>query len=183
MKLETFFDHDTSTLTYVVFDETSKDAVLIDPVLDYEPGSSKYSTESVDKAMDFLKSKALKLHYILETHAHADHLSGSQFIKKQYPEAKLAISANIKSVQKTFKHVFNFKEFNENGIQFDVLLEDNETLNAGSLVIKVLYTPGHTPACVSYLVNDEIIFTGDVLFMHDYGTGRCDFPGGSSADM
>ena len=183
MKIKTFFDPETSTLTYIVYDETSKDAVLIDPVLDYEPGASKYSTASIDKTIDFLQSKQLTLHYILETHAHADHLSGAQFIKKKYPEAQLAISENIKSVQKTFKHVFNFKEFNENGLQFDVLLQDNEELKAGSMVIKVLNTPGHTPACVSYLVNEEIVFTGDVLFMHDYGTGRCDFPGGSSEQM
>lgn len=183
MNIKSFFDTDTSTLTYVVYDSHSKDAVLIDPVLDYDPASSKYSTSSVDKAVDFLVNENLKLHYVLETHAHADHLSGSQFIKEKYPTAKLAIGAEIQSVQKTFKHLFNFKEFNENGIQFDLLLKDNEELHAGSLHIKTLYTPGHTPACVSYLINNEAVFTGDVLFMHDYGTGRCDFPGGSSSAM
>lgn len=183
MKIQSFFDQDTSTLTYVVYDDATKDAILIDPVLDYDPAASKYSTTSVDKAVDFLVTRNLKLHYILETHAHADHLSGSQFIKEKYPDSKLAIGANIQNVQKTFKHVFNFKQFNENGIQFDLLLKDNEELQAGTLQIKTLNTPGHTPACVSYLINEKAVFTGDVLFMHDYGTGRCDFPGGSAADM
>jgi glyoxylase-like metal-dependent hydrolase (beta-lactamase superfamily II) len=183
MNIETFFDRDTATLSYIVYDEESKDAILIDPVLDYDPAASKYFTESVDRVLNFLKMNELRLHFILETHAHADHLSGSQFIKQAFPEAQLAIGVDIKHVQKTFKHVFNFKEFNEEGVQFDRLLKDNEELVAGSLVIKILNTPGHTPACVSYLINDEIVFTGDVLFMHDYGTGRCDFPGGSSAQM
>ncbi|RAP38987.1 MBL fold metallo-hydrolase [Candidatus Marinamargulisbacteria bacterium SCGC AAA071-K20] len=183
MNVKAYFDKDTSTLTYVVYDQTTKDAVLIDPVLDYDPASSKYTTKSIDKATDFIKSNSLKLHYILETHAHADHLSGAQLIKQDYPTVKIAIGAKIKDVQKTFKHVFNFKDFNENGIQFDILLEDNSTLAAGSLSIKTLYTPGHTPACVSYYINEDSVFTGDVLFMHDYGTGRCDFPGGSSEQM
>ena len=183
IKIKTLFDEDTSTLTYIVYDEKSLDAVVIDPVLNYEPGASKYSTESIDQVVAFIKAQELTLHYILETHAHADHLSGAQFLKQHYPNAPLAIGALIKTVQKTFKHVFNFKEFNENGMQFDLLLEDNQVLTAGTLSIKTLYTPGHTPACVSYLINNEAVFTGDVLFMHDYGTGRCDFPGGSSEAM
>ncbi|MBT5855177.1 MBL fold metallo-hydrolase [bacterium] len=181
--IKTFFDKDTATLTYVVYDDVTKDAVMIDPVLNYDPAASKYFTESVDNAVSFLKTNELNLYYVFETHAHADHLSGAQFVKAEYPEAKISIGAKIKDVQKTFKHVFNFKEFNENGVQFDVLLKDSEVLTAGSLSIKVLNTPGHTPACVSYLINDEVVFTGDVLFMHDYGTGRCDFPGGSSEQM
>lgn len=183
MKIETFFDEDTSTLTYIVYDEQSKDAIVIDPVLDYDPASSKYTTISIDKAVNFLTSHSLKLHYIMETHAHADHLSGSQFVKEIFPSAKITIGANIKLVQKTFKHIFNFKEFNESGIQFDLLLEDNSEIQAGTLSIKTMFTPGHTPACSSYLINNKAVFTGDVLFMHDYGTGRCDFPGGSSETM
>jgi len=183
MKIETFFHEDTSTLTYIVYDAQSKDAIVIDPVLDYDPASSKYGTTSLDKPVNFLTSHGLKLHYIMETHAHADHLSGSQFIKETFPESKIAIGANIKLVQKTFKHIFNFKDFNENGIQFDLLLADNSIIQAGTLSIKILFTPGHTPACASYLINDKAVFTGDVLFMHDYGTGRCDFPGGSAESM
>lgn len=183
MKIKSFFDSDTSTLTYLVYDKTSKDAVIIDPVLDYEPTSSKYATTSIDKVIKTVTENDLTVHFILETHAHADHLSGSQFLKQAFPNAVLAIGANIKQVQKTFKHIFNFKEFNENGIQFDRLLEDNDVIKAGPITIKTLYTPGHTAACVSYLINDEAVFTGDVLFMHDYGTGRCDFPGGSAEQM
>jgi glyoxylase-like metal-dependent hydrolase (beta-lactamase superfamily II) len=183
MKTKTFFDKDTATLTYIVYDEDSKDAIVIDPVLDYEPKASSYSTKSVDLVCEFINSNSLQLHYILETHAHADHLSGSQFIKTNFPNAKVGISSNITQVQKTFKHVFNFKEFNENGVQFDLLLEDNSELMAGSLKIKILNTPGHTPACASFFINNDSVFTGDVLFMHDYGTGRCDFPGGSSEQM
>lgn len=183
MKIESYFDENTNTLTYIVYDETSLDAVVIDPVLDYDPAISKYRTESVDKVINSIKSKNLNLHYILETHAHADHLTGSQFIKDAFPNAVLAIGKNITLVQDKFKDIFNFKDFNENGIHFDQLLEDDSLFKAGSLSIKVMFTPGHTPACSSYLINDEAVFTGDVLFMHDFGTGRCDFPGGSSAQM
>ena len=183
MKIESFYDEKTSTLTYLVYDEKTNDAVIIDPVLDYDPSASKYDTKSLRKVIQSTKEKALHVHYILETHAHADHLSGSQFLKEAFPQAKLAIGKHITSVQKTFKHIFNFKDFNENGIQFDLLLADNSIIQAGTLSIKTLYTPGHTPACASYLINDKAVFTGDVLFMHDYGTGRCDFPGGSAESM
>lgn len=183
MKIETFFDKDTFTLTYVVWDHQSSDAIVIDPVLNYDPASSRYATDSVDQVTQFIADKQLRLHYILETHAHADHLTGAQFVKARYPSAKVGIGENIRLVQKSLKHVFNFKEFNESGVQFDLLLEDNSEIYAGTLSIKTLFTPGHTPACVSYFVNQEIVFTGDVLFMHDYGTGRCDFPGGSAEAM
>jgi len=183
MNVKSFFDNDTATLTYVVFDMETKDAIVIDPVLDYDPKSSVYSTRSVDQVVEFVTSNQLTLHYILETHAHADHLSGAQFLKQHYPSAIVAIGKNIQLVQREFKHIFNFKDFNEQGIQFDALLEDNSRFNAGTLTIDVMFTPGHTPACSSYLINNEAVFTGDVLFMHDYGTGRCDFPGGSSEAM
>jgi glyoxylase-like metal-dependent hydrolase (beta-lactamase superfamily II) len=182
MITKAFFDPHTSTLTYVVYDPKSKDAIVIDPVLDYTPGSSTYSTESVDKVDAFIQSETLHLHFILETHAHADHLTGAQVLKSRYPHAKIAIGRHITLVQKTFKHVFNFKEFNENGVQFDLLLNESEKLVAGSLSITTLFTPGHTPACSSYLI-DNALFTGDALFMHDYGTGRCDFPGGDSGTL
>ena len=183
MKIESFFDEKTSTLTYLVYDEKTNDAVIIDPVLDYDPSASKYDTKSLRNVIQSTKEKALHVHYILETHAHADHLSGSQFLKEAFPQAKLAIGKHITSVQKTFKHIFNFKDFNENGIQFDELLDEGNDVFAGSLHIKVFFTPGHTPACSSYLINNEAVFTGDVLFMHDFGTGRCDFPGGSAEQM
>ncbi|MFU8805779.1 MAG: MBL fold metallo-hydrolase, partial [Bradymonadaceae bacterium] len=183
-KIQPFFDERTYTLTYVVYDNETRDAVVIDPVLDYEPGPSAIWTESVDQAVDFLKEKDLKLHYILETHAHADHLSGAQRIKGHFPEALTAIGARITEVQKLFKGVFNLPdEFPADGRQFDRLLEDGEILEAGAIKLETIFTPGHTPACASYLVNEENVFTGDALFMPDYGTGRCDFPGGSSAAL
>jgi glyoxylase-like metal-dependent hydrolase (beta-lactamase superfamily II) len=181
--VKTFFDSDTWTLTYVVSDPETKDAVVIDPVLNYDPASSSYDYSSVDQVDAYIKEQGLNVHYLLETHAHADHLTGSQILKERFPSAKIAIGANIKAVQSTFKHIFNFKDFNENGVQFDQLLDDNELVKVGSLEIKVLYTPGHTPACASYYINNEMVFTGDVIFMHDFGTGRCDFPGGSAEDM
>ena len=183
MKVEAFFDTVTATMTYVVYDQVSKDAVVIDPVLDYDAAASDYDLKSVNAVIEFVKKESLKVHYILETHAHADHLTGSQFLKPLLGNPKVVIGANIKLVQKTFKTIFNFKDFNENGVQFDQLLDDNSEIQAGSLTIKTLYTPGHTPACVSYYINQEAVFTGDALFMHDYGTGRCDFPGGSSETL
>ncbi len=182
MIIKAFFDPQTFTLTYVVYDPESKDALVIDPVLNYTPESSTYSTESLDKVDAFIQSETLTLHVILETHAHADHLTGAQVLKARYPHSKIGIGENITLVQKTFKHVFNFKEFNENGIQFDILLNETDTLNAGTLTLKTMFTPGHTPACSSFLIEDAV-FTGDALFMHDYGTGRCDFPGGDSGTL
>jgi glyoxylase-like metal-dependent hydrolase (beta-lactamase superfamily II) len=182
-RVESFFDDNTATLTYVVYDNQTKDAVIIDPVLDYDAATSTFSKESIDKVVGFVTKNKLTVHFILETHAHADHLSGSQFLKETFEEANLLIGAKITDVQSAFKHIFNVKDFNENGIQFDKLLNDNEVVCAGSLEIKTLYTPGHTPACVSYVINNTSVFTGDVLFMHDYGTGRCDFPGGSAEEM
>lgn len=182
-QVKAFFDKMTWTLTYVVWDPATKDAVLIDPVWDYDPASSKVSTESVDQAIQFLQDQGLKLHYVLETHAHADHLSGAQLIKQKFPQVKVAIGKTITKVQEVFKGVFNLgSDFRTDGSQFDLLLSENETLVAGSLKVETIATPGHTPACSSYLIGDAV-FTGDALFMPDYGTGRCDFPAGSAADL
>ena len=182
-QVKEFFDHDTSTLTYVVWDQETKDAIVIDPVMDYDPISSKTGEVSVKKVTEFLREKKLKLHFILETHAHADHLSGSQLIKKAFPQAKIAIGEKIKSVQEIFKDVFNLSDdFKTDGSQFDRLLKDGEEFSAGSIQIKTLFTPGHTPACVSYCI-DNSVFVGDALFMPDFGTGRCDFPAGSAAEL
>lgn len=177
-----FFDHDTFTASFVVYDPTTKDAVAIDPVLDYDPKSSQTSTKSITEMAHWIMAKGLKLHAILETHAHADHLSGAQILAQKF-DAKVAIGAKIKDVQALFKGVFELPEhFRVDGSQFDTLLEEGDVFEAGSLAFDVIHTPGHTPACVTYKIGDAI-FTGDVLFMHDYGTGRCDFPAGSSADM
>lgn len=178
-----FFDKATWTLTYVVYDETSKDAVIIDPVWDYDPAASKLTTFSAQEVLDFVKLQQLKVHYILETHAHADHVSGSQILKQQLPGSKVAIGARITEVQKVFKSVFNLNpDYKTDGSQFDLLLKDGEEIAAGTLKIKTIFTPGHTPACSSYVIGNAV-FTGDAIFMPDYGTGRCDFPAGSAEDL
>lgn len=182
-QIKEFFDTNTWTLTYVVWDESTRDAVVIDPVLDYDQASSKTSEDSAAAVIEFLRSKDLRLHFILETHAHADHLSGSQIIKRAFPNALIAIGENITKVQEVFKSVFGLPEdFKTDGSQFDRLLKDNEEFEAGSIKIKTLFTPGHTPACASYFV-DGNVFVGDALFMPDYGTGRCDFPKGSATEL
>ena len=182
MKIQEFYDPQTFTLTFLVWDEATKDAVVIDPVLDYEPGASQTSTGSVDKVSEAIRAEGLKLHFVLETHAHADHLSGSQLLRRRHG-AQVAIGERITEVQKTFQGIFDLgAEFRTDGSQFDRLLKDGEAVPAGSLEVKVIATPGHTPACVSYLIGDAV-FTGDALFVEDYGTGRCDFPRGSADEL
>lgn len=184
MEIKTFFDKNTFTLTYVVFDPTTRDAVIIDPVWDYDAASSSLKADTARSVGEFVKSNSLQLHYILETHAHADHLSGAQVLKQVFPKAKIAIGANIRAVQKLFKEFFNLSpDFATDGSQFDELLAEGVEFSAGTIKIKTLYTPGHTPACASYLINSKALFTGDALFMPDYGTGRCDFPAGSSEQL
>jgi len=183
IQIETFYDEATNTLTYVVFDPASKDAVVIDPVLDYNPIGSIVSDESYQKVVDFSKQQGLTLHYVLETHAHADHLSSSQLFRDEFPASQVAISERIRQVQQVFKTVYNLSDsFVTEGEQFDHLVKDFETFTAGTLSIKALPTPGHTPACLSYLI-DDAVFTGDALFMPDYGTGRCDFPAGDARTL
>ncbi len=182
-EVKSFYDEATATLTHVVFDAQTRDAIVIDPVLDYDPAASKTSTESLQKLESFLSEASLKIHYVLETHAHADHLSGAQEVKKKHSSAILAIGERITEVQSVFKKIYNLpEEFIPNGKQFDRLLKDGELFNAGSITVQVLSTPGHTPACVSYLIGGAV-FTGDAIFMPDTGTGRCDFPAGSSKDL
>lgn len=175
-----FFDKDTSTLTYVVYDKSTKDAIVLDPVWDYDSASSKLSTKSVDAVFTYIESENLKVHLILDTHAHADHVSGSQILREYFPSAKVGIGKHITAVQTAFKKIYNLDpNFPEDGRQFDLLLAEGQTYRAGALEISVLSTPGHTPACSSYLI-DGNLFTGDTLFMPDYGVGRCDFPAGSA---
>ena len=181
-RVEAFFDPRTFTLTYVVWDPETRDAVVIDPVLDYEPVGSYTFTESVEKVSRFIDDEKLRLHWVLETHAHADHLSGSQLLRRRF-DANVVIGEKITEVQQTFQRVFDLPEsFPTDASQFDKLVTDGETFRAGSLEIGVIATPGHTPACVTYRIGNAI-FTGDVLFMDDYGTGRCDFPKGSAEAM
>lgn len=181
MQLETFFDERTFTLTYVVFDEATKDAVIIDPVLDYEPSGGKLWTESLQRVAAFVDEKKLTVHFVLETHAHADHLSGGQWLKQRYG-AKVGISERIAEVQGVFKDVFALDQLPTDGRQFDVLVKDRQVLRAGALSVEAIATPGHTPACVSFKV-DDAVFTGDALFLDDVGVGRCDFPKGDAAAL
>jgi len=181
-QVKEFYDEYTFTLTYVVYDDQSKDAVIIDPVLDYNPASGALSTKSVDEVLEFVKAKDLNVSHVLETHAHADHLSGAIEIKRRIPEIKVAIGEHITKVQEVFKGVFNFKEMKTDGSQFDVLLNEDNILKAGTIEVKTIFTPGHTPACSSYLIED-MVFTGDAIFMPDFGTGRCDFPAGNAKDL
>lgn len=182
MRIQHFFDPRTFTLTYVVSDETTQKSVVIDSVRDYDPKSGRVWEESIDKLDAYLSANHLEVLYVLETHAHADHLSGAQIVKDHHV-AKIGIGARITEVQECFKSIFDMgDDFATDGSQFDLLLEDGEMLPLGQLKIEVLHTPGHTPACVSYLIGDAL-FTGDALFMPDSGTGRCDFPKGSAGDL
>lgn len=181
IQVQPFFDARTYTATFVVFDPATRDAVVIDPVLDYEPVGSFTFTESVDEVTAFVKQKELTLRWVLETHAHADHLSGSQILKRRFG-AGVVIGEQIRVVQETFKGLFGLPALATDGSQFDKLVKDGETLRAGSLEIRVIATPGHTPACVTFAIEDAL-FTGDALFTEDYGTGRCDFPKGSAEDL
>lgn len=183
MKVEVFFDDGrTWTLTYVVYDEHSKDAVIIDPVLDLDTTPWRTFTDSIDKVAAFVVAQGLKVHWVLDTHVHADHLSGAHALKDRF-DAKAAIGSNIAVVQEIFKGAFNLaKDFPTDGRQFDRLLEDGDVLEAGTLKIEVMHTPGHTPACNTYRIGDAV-FTGDVLFIPDIGVARCDFPRGSARDL
>jgi glyoxylase-like metal-dependent hydrolase (beta-lactamase superfamily II) len=182
MRVEAFHDPSTFTMTYVVSDSRTRDAVVIDPVLDFDPASAATSVASVDRVSDYLRREGLRLRHVLETHAHADHLSGSQALRRRF-DAPVAIGERIREVQATFQRLLDLPlAFSSDGRQFDRLLADGEVLRAGSLEIEVLSTPGHTPACLTYRIEDAI-FTGDLLFTEDYGTGRCDFPGGSADAM
>lgn len=181
MNTKAFFDPRTYTLTYVVWDPSTKDAIVIDPVLDYDALAVRVYDESVSQVIEFVEGEGLNLKMVLETHAHADHLSGSQKLKEKFG-APVGIGANIKKVQEVFKGVFNMQSLATDGSQFDRLLEDGETFSAGSIEITAINTPGHTPACVTYKI-DDAIYTGDTMFMPDFGTGRCDFPAGSAEDL
>ena len=173
------FDADTWTVTYVVYEQPGSACAIIDSVLDYDPKSGRTRTTHADKVIDFVRSQNLQVAWILETHAHADHLSAAPYLKAQLG-GKTAIGAHITGVQKVFKGIFNLEpEFAVDGSQFDHLLADGEVLPLGALAIQVLSVPGHTPACMAYQVGDAV-FVGDTLFMPDVGSARCDFPGGDA---
>jgi glyoxylase-like metal-dependent hydrolase (beta-lactamase superfamily II) len=180
MNIKAFYDKATATLTYVVFDELSRDAVIIDPVLDFDAASGRLTRSSVDEVIAFAKGAGLHVRMVLETHAHADHISSSQILKETFPGVVLAVGEGITAVQRRFAPMYGLPaSFRSDGSQFDRLLGAGEMAQVGSLEFEVRPTPGHTEACSSYRFNG-VLFTGDALFMPDYGTGRCDFPGGSA---
>ena len=181
MHIEMFFDNDSSTFSYLLVDESSKVAALIDPVLDYDAAAGTVDTRSADQVLAYLNQHELKLQWILETHAHADHLSAAHYLR-QKTGARVGIGEGIRKVQQTFKVVFNIgdEELTAKGDCFDHLFHDDETFQIGALTGRVINTPGHTNDSVSYLIAGHL-FVGDSLFMPDAGTARCDFPGGDAA--
>ncbi len=176
------FDPATWTVTYVVYDQPGGQAAVIDSVLDYDPKSGRTKTVSAQKVVDFVREQRLTVNWILETHAHADHLSAAPWLREQLG-GKIAIGGNIRTVQGVFKRIFNLEEsFDTNGAQFDHLFSDGEHFAIGALEGEVISVPGHTPACVAYRIGDAV-FVGDTLFMPDVGTARCDFPGGDAPTL
>ena len=176
------FDPATWTVTYVVYDQPGGSAAVIDSVLDYDPKSGRTRTASAQKVLDFVREQRLNVGWILETHAHADHLSAAPWLRSQLG-GQIAIGGNIRTVQGVFKKIFNLEEnFHTDGSQFDHLFSDGERFSIGALEGEVMSVPGHTPACVAYKIGDAV-FVGDTLFMPDVGTARCDFPGGDAPTL
>ena len=176
------FDPATWTVTYVVYEKPGSACAIIDSVLDYDPKSGRTSQASADKVIEFVKANKLQVEWILETHAHADHLSAAPYLKAHLG-GKTAIGDHITAVQGVFKGIFNLEpDFKLDGSQFDHLFKDGETIQIGALSGHTMYVPGHTPACVAYQFGDAV-FVGDTLFMPDVGTARCDFPGGDAKTL
>ena len=177
-----FFDEPTNTVSYVVSDPSTRQCAVVDSVLDFAPNSGRTSKASADAIIEFITSRDLQVRWILETHVHADHLSAAPYIQEVLG-GQLAIGAEIKTVQETFGKLFNAgSDFARDGSQFDVLFEDGDEFELGSIAAKAIHTPGHTPACMTYLIGDAA-FVGDTLFMPDFGTARADFPGGDARQL
>ncbi len=177
-----FFDEDTFTISYVVADPATKTCAIIDSVLDFDPASGRTSRKSADQVIAFIRKGGLKLDWILETHVHADHLSAAPYLRNELG-GRIGIGFNVVTVQNVFGKVFNVEpEFKRDGSQFDHLFQDGEAFKVGGIEAKALYTPGHTPACMTYMIGDAG-FVGDTMFMPDFGTARCDFPGGDARQL
>ncbi|MFN4024524.1 MAG: MBL fold metallo-hydrolase [Hyphomonas sp.] len=177
-EIRAFFDTDTNTVTYLVWDRETRHAAIIDPVLDFDPAPARLSTGSADEVLAAAEAEGLTIIWALDTHAHADHLSAADYVR-QKTGAKVGIGAHITDVQQTFRPVFGPTPDTPDGAVFDALFEDEETFRLGNQTVRVLHTPGHTSACVSYVIGDAA-FVGDTVFMPDYGTARTDFPGGDA---
>ena len=186
LQVEGFFDADTSTVSYVVLDRATLQCAVVDSVLDYDPKSGRTSHGSADKLIERVRALGAQVQWILETHVHADHLSAAPYLK-QALGGRLGIGQHITTVQKVFGALFNAgSDFAQDGRQFDHLFADGEAFSIGSLPVHAMHTPGHTPACMTYVVDDgghAAAFVGDTLFMPDYGTARCDFPGGDARTL
>ena len=181
-QVQGFFDPATWTVTYVVYEKEGSACAIIDSVLDYDPKSGRTRTTSADKVIAFVKQKRLTVEWILETHAHADHLTAAPYLKQKLG-GRTAIGDHITTVQKVFKGIFNLEPgFTTDGSQFDHLLKEEESFAIGALTGRTLFVPGHTPACVAYQIGDAV-FVGDTMFMPDVGTARCDFPGGDAKTL
>ena len=186
LQVEGFFDPATWTVSYIVMDRETRQCALVDSVLDFDPKSGRTATASADRLIARVRELGAKVQWILETHAHADHLSAAPYLQQQLG-GRIGIGWNITAVQQVFGKLFNAgSSFARDGSQFDHLFQDGETFRIGSLEARALYTPGHTPACMTYTVGDGddlAAFVGDTLFMPDYGTARCDFPGGDAPTL
>jgi glyoxylase-like metal-dependent hydrolase (beta-lactamase superfamily II) len=181
-QIEPFFDRATHTVSYLVSDPRTRKCVIVDPVLDYDPRTGRTATHSADRIVEHVRRNGLVTRWILETHAHADHLSGAQHLKRALG-GRVAIGEHIGEVQRAFASVFNLgPDFRCDGSQFDHLFREGDTFGIGETLARVLHTPGHTPACVTYVIGDAA-FVGDTLFMPDYGTARTDFPGGDARTL
>ncbi len=177
-----FFDNATNTVSYVVREPEGRACAIIDSVLDYDQASGRTDTSSADEVIAWVKTEKLQVAWILESHVHADHLSAAPYLQ-EHLGGKIGIGANITVVQDTFGKVFNEgTEFQRDGSQFDALFKEGDSFHIGQMRADVLHTPGHTPACLTYVIGDAA-FVGDTLFMPDFGTARCDFPGGSAEDL
>ena len=179
--IQSFFDPATFTVTHVLSDPATRCAAIIDSVLDYDPKSGRTSHASADKVIAYVLESGLKVEWIMETHAHADHLSAATYLKEKLG-GRIAIGRDICAVQAVFKKVFNAPDMDTQGADFDHLLADGEVLQVGDLKLTALHTPGHTPACMTFVCGLDA-FVGDTLFMPDYGSARCDFPGGDAAEL
>lgn len=182
LAVEAFFDEPTNTASYVIHDPATKRAAVVDSVLDFDAASGRTSTASADAIVAFVKREGLTVDWLLETHAHADHLSAAPYIQREIG-GKLAIGREIITVQSVFGKIFNFgTEFARDGSEFDRLFEDGDTFSVGSIPASVLHVPGHTPADMAYVIGD-VVFAGDTIFMPDFGTARADFPGGDAHQL
>lgn len=179
--VEAFFDPATATATFLVWDPETRTAAVIDPVLDYQPSAARLSTHNIDRVLNAADDQGLSIAWVLETHAHADHLSGAKVIAER-TGAKIGIGARICEVQTAFRPLFGLDGEGTGPEAFDQLFQDDDRFSLGAMEVQVLHTPGHTPACVSYLIGDAV-FVGDTIFMPDFGTARTDFPGGSAHQL